>query len=142
MGLILDTSVLIEEEHGRFDMPQLLDLFSGTPPVIAAITAAELLHGVERASDPARRAKRQRQVENVLASVFIAPFDLLQARVYAQIWAGLARRGLTMESPDLQIAAAAIVLGHQVATLNVRDFQRVPALKVIDASPYLISAGA
>jgi tRNA(fMet)-specific endonuclease VapC len=56
MGLILDTSILIADERGRFDMPSFLRHFPSPKPIIAAITASELLHGVERARDPARRA--------------------------------------------------------------------------------------
>jgi tRNA(fMet)-specific endonuclease VapC len=63
MGLILDTSILIADERGKFDMPGLLRQFPSPQPVIAAITASELLHGVERAQDPARRARRQQHVE-------------------------------------------------------------------------------
>ena len=35
---------------------------------------------------------------------------------------------------DLQIAATALVHGHEVLTRNVRDFARIPGLKVIDAA--------
>ena len=59
MGLILDTSILIADERGKFDMPGFLRQFPSPQPSIAAITASELLHGVERAQDAARRARRQ-----------------------------------------------------------------------------------
>ena len=93
MGLILDSSLLISEERGRFDMPGFLRQFSSLQPVITAITASELLHGVERAPDAARKTRRQRHVEQILATVFIQPFDLAQARVHARIWAELQARG-------------------------------------------------
>jgi predicted nucleic acid-binding protein len=37
---------------------------------------------------------------------------------------------------DLQIAATALALGHEVATLNVREFQRVAGLRVLGATPF------
>lgn len=52
MGLILDSSLLIADERGKFEMPGFLRQSSALRPVIAAITASELLHGVERAQDP------------------------------------------------------------------------------------------
>jgi tRNA(fMet)-specific endonuclease VapC len=58
MGLILDTSVLIADDRGRFDMPGFLRQFPSPQPLIAAITASELLHGVERAQDATRKAWR------------------------------------------------------------------------------------
>jgi predicted nucleic acid-binding protein len=136
MGLILDSSLLIADERGKFDMPGFLRRFATFQPVIAAITASELLHGVERAQDPARRTRRQRHVEQILASVAIQPFDLAQARVHARIWADLETRGQMIGAHDLQIAAVGLALGHEVATLNAQEFQRVNGLKVVDATPF------
>jgi predicted nucleic acid-binding protein len=136
MGLILDTSILIADERGKFDMPGLLRQFPSPQPVIAAITASELLHGVERAQDPARRARRQQHVEQILASVFVQAFDLAQARCHARLWADLETRGLVIGPHDLQIAAAGLALGHDVATLNLSEFQRVAGLHVVDATSF------
>jgi tRNA(fMet)-specific endonuclease VapC len=136
MGLILDSSLLIADERGKFDMAGFLRQFSALQPVIAAITASELLHGVERAHDPARKARRHRHVEQILAALAIEPFDLAQARVHARIWADLETRGRMIGPHDLQIAAAGLALGHEVATLNTQEFQRVTGLKVVDATPF------
>jgi hypothetical protein len=43
MGLILDTSLLIADERGKFDMPGFLLRFPGVQPLITAITASEFL---------------------------------------------------------------------------------------------------
>lgn len=136
MGLILDSSLLIADERGKFDMAGFLRQFPSVQPVIAAITASELLHGVERAQDTARKARRQRHVEQILATISIQPFDLAQARVHARIWAELETRGQMIGPHDLLIAAAALAHGHELATLNVQEFQRVNGLKVSDATPY------
>jgi tRNA(fMet)-specific endonuclease VapC len=138
MGLILDTSILIADERGKFDMPGFLEHCGEAQPIIAAITASELLHGVERASDPVRKERRLRHVEQVLAAVRIQSFDLAQARVHARIWADLAARGMIIGPYDLQIAAAALALGQSLATLNVHEFARVDGLKIIDSTPFQI----
>ncbi|MBM3835451.1 MAG: type II toxin-antitoxin system VapC family toxin [Verrucomicrobia bacterium] len=52
------------------------------------------------------------------------------------LWAGLETRGLMIGPQDLQIAAAGLALGHDVATLNVAEFQRVSGLRVVDATPF------
>jgi tRNA(fMet)-specific endonuclease VapC len=136
MGLILDTSLLIAQERGKFDLAAFLRQFPQEQPMITAITASELLHGVERAQDTAVRAKRQKHVEEILGALIVQPFDLAQARVHARIWADLAARGQMIGPHDLQIAAAGIALGHAVGTLNVQEFKRVPNLKIVDASPF------
>lgn len=136
MELILDSSLLIADERGKFDMPGFLRQYSGFQPLIAAITASELLHGVERAQDMARKARRHRHVEQILAAISIQPFDLAQARFHARIWAELETRGQMIGPHDLLIAAAGLALGYEVATLNVQEFQRVTGLKVVDATPF------
>jgi len=136
MGLILDTSVLIADERGKFDMPGMLRSFPIVQPIIAAITASELLHGVERAVDPIRRAQPERHVEQILASVSVLAFDLAQARCHAQIWADLEKRGSMIGAHDLQIAAASLAFAHDLATLNTNEFRRVAGLRLIDASPF------
>jgi len=69
MGLILDTSVFIAEERGRFDMARLLQQFPNEQPAIAAITASELLHGVARAND----VREEKHVPNT-SSRFLREF--------------------------------------------------------------------
>jgi tRNA(fMet)-specific endonuclease VapC len=135
MGLMLDCSILIADERGRFDLTGFLRQFPGSQPVIAAVSASELLHGVERASDAARKARRKQHVERILASVFIQSFELTQARCHARIWADLESRGEMIGPHDLLIAATALSLGHEVGTLNVSEFRRVSGLTVADGTP-------
>jgi predicted nucleic acid-binding protein len=139
MGLILDTSILIANERGKFDFSGFLRQFPSPQPLITAVTASELLHGVERAQDPVRRARRQQHVEQILTSILVQPFDLTQARCHARIGADLEMRGQMIGAHDLQIAAAGLALGHEVATLNVREFQRATGLRVVDASAFRLA---
>jgi predicted nucleic acid-binding protein len=134
MGIVLDSSILIAFERRRFDLEQLL--LDHAPPTIAAITAGELLTGVERANTPERRARRQAFVENIFARVPIIPFDLAQARLWAVHFADLAQRGEVIGDRDLQIAVTALSLEYELATLNPREFQRVTGLKLLDVSAY------
>ena len=65
MGLIVDTSVLIAAEKGKFDLSGFFSSMGNESVRIAAITASELLHGVERANTPERRDNRSRFVERI-----------------------------------------------------------------------------
>ena len=137
MGIILDSSILIAFERKRFDLERLLaDRF---PAALAAITAAELLIGVHRADTPARRIRREEFVENILARMPIIPFDLVPARLYAARFAELAGRGEMIGDRDLQIAVTAIGMGYELGTLNVREFNRVSGLALVDISGYVVS---
>src|SRR5437667_167441 len=106
MGIMIDSSVLIAFERRRFDLERLLADY--VPPAIAGITAAELLIGVERADTAERRARRESFVEAIFVRVPIIPFDLEQARLFANRFADLAQRGEKIGDRDLQIAVTAI----------------------------------
>lgn len=58
MGVVLDTAVLIDAERGTFDLAGYLAALGDAPVALAAVSAAELLHGVERARDAAVRQRR------------------------------------------------------------------------------------
>jgi tRNA(fMet)-specific endonuclease VapC len=128
VGVILDTAVLIAAERGTFDMAGYLAELGDEPVALAAISASELLHGVERARDPAVRRARSDFVEGILANVPVIPFGLAEARVHARVWATLAAAGTPIGAHDLQVAATALVADGAVATLNREEFRRVPAL--------------
>lgn len=137
MGLILDSSILVAFERRRFDLERLLT--DHPLPAISAVTAAELLIGVERANTPERRARRESFVENIFSRVPIISFDLPQARLFAGQFAALAGRGEIIGDRDLQIAVTALSLDYELATLNVREFQRITELKLVDVSAYTIA---
>ena len=137
MSVLLDTAVLIAAERGTFDMPGYLVALGDAPIALAAITASELLHGVERARGAALRQRRSKFVEGMLANVPVIPFGLAEARAHARIWAELAAAGVLIGAHDLQIAATALVAGSEVATLHVTEFGRVPGLPLAELTPFV-----
>jgi tRNA(fMet)-specific endonuclease VapC len=136
MGVILDTSVLIAAEKQRLDLTALFAAHEEETFFIAAITAAELLHGVERAKPVARKQTRSRFVEWILDQVETIDFDLAVARQHAGIWAGLEAAGTVIGPLDLLIAATAIHYGHPLATLNMSEFRHVPGVLLLDVAPF------
>jgi len=136
MGVILDSSILIAFERRRFDLERLLSDHS--PPAIAAVTAAELLIGVERADSKERRTRRETFVQHLLSRVPIVPFDLAQARLFAIHFADLTRRGQIVGDRDLQIAATALSMDYDLATLNSDEFRRLADLRLVEVSVYAL----
>lgn len=141
MGTLLDTTVFIELERAvrRLSPDRAMaevsarleeQLGAAEEVGIAAITAAELLHGVHRAT-PEHRPRREAFVEAVLAAFPPIPFDLLAARAHARLWAGLAAAGLDVSAHDRLVAATAITAGWRVGTANIRHLDRVPGLDIV-----------
>lgn len=98
---------------------------------IATITASELLHGVHRAT-PEHRPRREAFVEAVLAAFPSLPFDGLCARSHARLWADLVSSGADIGPHDRLVAATAITVGWRVGTANLRHFDRVRGLSVVE----------
>ncbi len=57
MGVVLDTSVLIEAEKQRFEIDKFTENREDEIFGLSVITVAELLHGVHRADSTKRRLK-------------------------------------------------------------------------------------
>ena len=131
MGTLIDSSVLIAAERRTLDLDAAIVADGEEGVAIAAITASELLHGVERATNPAQRQRRAAFVETLLAAFPILPFDLVTARIHASLWATLASKGKSVGLHDLLIGATAIAAGYRVVTRDRRGFERIPGLEVV-----------
>ena len=62
MGVILDTSVLIDIERGTLNIENFIKGRENERFGISVITISELLHGVHRADSEKRRLKREAYV--------------------------------------------------------------------------------
>ena len=102
--------------------------------VIAAITAAELLVGVEMA-DAQHRQARSALVEEVLAAVPVEDYDLEVARVHAWLLADGLRRGARRGAHDLIIAATAAARHREVVTADPAGFADLPGVAIRHARP-------
>jgi tRNA(fMet)-specific endonuclease VapC len=131
MAIIIDTDVIIKGEKGSFDLVGWLTTQTGQELEIAAITVAELWHGIERAT-AAHRVKRERYVRAFVERLPVVPYTEETALVHAQIWAALESSGKMIGAYDLIVAATALERGSAVATFNKRHFAQVRGLKVIE----------
>lgn len=89
----------------------------------------ELLAGAALSPRPAEERLR---IERLCAGVRIAFPDERFAPTYARLLAALTRRGKLIGGMDLLIATAAVVQQAPLVTRNVREFERVPGLEVLD----------
>ena len=80
MAVLIDSSVFIAIERRGAGLDELLGLVPDEPVALAAVSASELLFGVERANTQERRLRRERYVEAVLALIPILPFGIAEAR--------------------------------------------------------------
>jgi tRNA(fMet)-specific endonuclease VapC len=124
--LILDTSVLIDAERAGVDS---LEVAIGDEDnvAVAAITAAELLVGVELAEGE-RRARRREFVEAVLDSISVEDYDLDVATAHAALLAHARRAGRPRGAQDLIIAATARAREREVFSIDEEGFAELPGV--------------
>ena len=70
-------------------------------------------------------------MEAIISGISVLDFTIAAARVHAEIYAELAKKGQMIGAHDLIIAATARCHGLALLTDNVGEFSRVPALHVI-----------
>jgi|SRR4051812_27975693 tRNA(fMet)-specific endonuclease VapC len=94
---------------------------------ICSIVKFELLAGAEQCLNPV--AERQK-IAGFAAQFLSLPFDDDCAGVAATIRVSLEQQGKSIGPNDTLIAAIAVRHNLIVVTTNVREFQRVPGLRV------------
>lgn len=130
MKYLLDTDTCIRYINGR--SPAIRAKLPTIPRAdvgVSIITRAEMFYGSAKSQTPER--SREKQLE-FLQTVFTLPFDETAAVIYGDIRAYLDKQGTPIGGNDLLIAATALAGGLILVTHNIREFGRLPALKLED----------
>ena len=125
MSVLLDTDIVIYTLKRRPAAVHEHFVKHAGRMAISAITLAELMHGAEKSSDPARNLT---VVEDFCSRITVLPYGERAAQHYGAIRAALERIGQTIGVNDLHIAAQARSEGLTLVSNNQREFGRVPGL--------------
>lgn len=96
---------------------------------ISSIVLAELQYGVEKSQHV---HSNRVALEEFIAPLEIATFDEAANRTYGKIRSHLEKTGTPIGSMDTLIGAHALSLAVTLVTNNVREFNRINNLKIID----------
>jgi tRNA(fMet)-specific endonuclease VapC len=127
VSFILDTDHCIAILRGKLDVSKHIE--ATTSLYVTAITVSELTYGAHKSD---RASAHLEQVDLLLDSVTILPFDEQPARRCGELKDVLRRPGSPIAEPDLQIASIALHHALPLISHNQRHFARVPALKLLD----------
>ena len=128
MSYLLDTDICVVLL--RKQPATLLDRLRSLAPGdvgISSVTASELHYGIQKS------LHRERNVEalaHILAPLEIHPFGAAEAETHGRLRAELERTGRSIGVFDTMIAAHALALGVVMVTGNIREFSRVPGLRI------------
>ncbi len=128
MLFMLDTNICIYiiKNHPSAVIDRMKQ-FAPSDLVISSITVCELEYGVSKSTNP---EKNRQSLAKFLTPFEIAPFHEDAASHYGEIRTHLERIGKTIGAMDMLIAAHARSLSLTLVANNLKEFERVPALRV------------
>ena len=94
---------------------------------ISAITVAELEYGIAKSLYP---EKNKTALVEFLSSFEIIPFTDIDAEGFGSIRVYLNKKGTPIGPYDLQIASQCIARDLTLITNNIKEFERVPKLRI------------
>lgn len=128
MEYMLDTNICIYAIKNKPEIvSKRIKEFNPDEIFISTIVFAELKHGVEKSVNV---EKNERTLNNFVKLFEILPFDATAAAEYGKLCAYLQKRGTPIGTMDMLIAAHALSQNFTLVTNNVREFERVPNLKI------------
>ena len=124
---MLDTNIVIYVIKRR--PVELLEVFNrhAGQMCISSITLAELMHGVEKSAMPDHNL---RQIEDFISRLEVLEYGGKAAAHYGEIRGDLERKGTPIGVNDLHIAGHARSEGLTLVSNNLREFERVDALRL------------
>ena len=123
--LILDSTILIGAERSGRHLNRIIS--DEDDVAIAAVTAAELVAGIQLAPEP-HQARRAAFVQSVLGTIPIEPYDLKVAEVHAELMAHVRRAGQLRGAHDLIVAATARARERIVVASDAAAFDDLPGV--------------
>jgi tRNA(fMet)-specific endonuclease VapC len=127
---LLDTNVLSDFARGEKSVAARLRLEAPSQLAVSAITEMEVECGFAR--NPRLSERIREAMQTLLNTISVLPFEREDARVAAQLRAGLHGQGSPIGAYDLLIASCALRRGLKIVTHNAREFMRVGGLGVED----------
>ena len=124
---MLDTNIVIYTMKNR--PAEVKEAFNAKERqlCISSVTLMELIYGAENSSNP---AKNTQSIEAFSARLMVLDYDVAAAQHTGQIRAELAKKGRPIGPYDQMIAGHARSLGLILVSNNVREFERVPGLRL------------
>lgn len=127
MRYMLDTDICIYVINAR--PPAVLERFLAHEAEglgISAVTAGELYFGVRKSGS----RRNLLALDRFLAPLEIAEYGAEAARSYGELRRALESKGTPIGPFDAQIAAHALALDLTLVSNNLREFKRVPKLRL------------
>ncbi len=134
--IVADTNVVSEFMRDEPD-PAVLSWAGSLGPsdlTICVVTVEEIERGIRRLPPGKRRRQLEQRWQRLVAAFHeaIVVYDVEAAESTARVLVSTEVAGRPMGLADAQIAGICLAGGHVLATRNVRDFENVADLEILD----------
>jgi tRNA(fMet)-specific endonuclease VapC len=131
MRYLLDSDYVADYLKGRSVATDLLNDLLQDGIAISIITFAEVYEGIYYGH---KRTHYTRIFQRFLQGVSVLGITRSIAEQYALMRGDLGRKGQLIDQPDLFIAATATYHNLTLVTRNIKDYERIPNLKLYKVS--------
>ena len=129
LKFMLDTNIVIYTMNNRpAEVREAFNLHY-SKVCVSSVTLMELVYGAEKSQNP---AKNLAAIEGFVARLEVLPYDSKAAYHSGQLRAELAMKGKPIGPYDQMIAGHARSQALTLVTNNVKEFNRVPGLQVVN----------
>jgi tRNA(fMet)-specific endonuclease VapC len=130
-----DSSFLIDllREQVRERPGPAFDCIESLDPAEVLAVSVHVVCELRAGAELARRPLAEHEaLDRLLSGLLIAYPDERFAPAYGRLYAATSRRGTPMSAMDLLIATSATLDDAPLVTRNVKDFSRVPGLRLLE----------
>ena len=127
---LLDTNIISYWMRGDLKLINRMKSFSPSDLSLSTITLAEIYYGIEKS--PVKKKERRLKIDSIKSELEIFPFNEQAALKYSIVRVELEKQGQPISERDTQIAAIALANKLCLVTHNIKEFIRIPKLRVED----------
>ncbi len=128
MSHLLDTNICVAHFRRPAGLAHRFVQYGGGI-LIPTVVLGELYTGAYHVDNP---DPLLRKIADLLNDVEVLPYDEECAERFGRERGSLMRQGISVPTPDLMIAAVALVHDLTLVTHNTADFRNVPNLRLAD----------
>jgi tRNA(fMet)-specific endonuclease VapC len=127
MAYLLDTNIIIAAMNGVPEVRLRLESTPLSQIILSVIVLGELEVGAEKSQQTTRNRSR---LEEIKKNIPLVTLSEKTCRIYGQIRGTLEKQGSKIGANDFWIAAQTLTEEAVLVTDNIREFSRVPGLRI------------
>ena len=134
--MIFDSCIWVALAPNQIDQQAVIEAARDAPVFTSVISLGELSFGVHACTDPAQRARRAAYLRQVESRPALGVSQHTVSAFWRALRCGQTGRSVTPAALQRPVdCRTAIEHGYTLLTLNSRDFEGLPGLRLVTLSP-------